>query len=500
MSNDVRQKKKSRKSGVPTGLVVLLIVIAAVMGGFGGFMIARRTAPVDSRLQAANERIIELENTLSLIGFPMDGDPENWVFDGASQPNGADDLAGVPADENAGDSVLWSEDDDILTGEISEDTDPVVVAEFNGGQLLSSEVIPEYNDQLAAQVFAGYNADEVAGSVLQSVLTTLVGQKVIDQKAAEMGLDQPTDEDLKRIEAEADRQFKDQVAYYTAFVARTDGMTQAELEKAAADYMRESMHITRESIAEDLKKALPGQKYREAVVKDVTVTDEAVQAHYQERLSQQKAEYTQYPEEFEYDHISGVTQLYSPEGYRRVRNLLIPFDSDADADKAGELLEEIARKNPDTEAKAIQALEAELEPLYKPMEARAAEIQEKLKAGEKFTDLMDQYGADELMRAEPLRTQGYYLGEDSFLFSTEFVQGAMILEQPGQVSTTLRSGVGLHLAEYAGDVPAGETPLEQVYEAMKAETLELEQDAFYEQKVSEALDAANVKYYPERLQ
>ena len=217
MSTNAKQPRKRRRpSGVPTALVIVLIAIAIVMGGLLGFVVARRTAPADDRLARANERIIELENTLNLIGFPVDGNPEEFIFDDSAQSNGAADLAGEP--ESAGsETEAWTEEDTLLNGTLDENADPVVVAEFDGGQLLSTEVIPEFNDQLTTQVFDGYNADEVADSVLQTVLSDMAGQKLIAMKAAELGLDQITDADLQAINAEADAEYKNQIRYYTAF-------------------------------------------------------------------------------------------------------------------------------------------------------------------------------------------------------------------------------------------------------------------------------------------
>ena len=501
MANDIKQnRRRKQRGGIPTALVILLLVIAIGMGGMIGFVIARRTAPADNRLEQANERIIELENTLNLIGFPMDADPEDWVFDDAPTTDGTEDLAGGSAQpQDDGESELWTDDDGLLTGTLNEDSDPVVVAEFDGGQLLSTEVIPEFNDQLTSQIFSGFSAEEVSDSVLQTVLSDMVGKKLIAARAAELGLDQITDEDLKAIEAEADARYSQQLTYYSAFVAQ-EGMTASEIRSAAQAYMRQSGNVTRDSIVEQLKAELPVRKYYDYIVKDVTVSDEDVQAHYEERLADQKAAYPDYPEDYENDHIQGVTLVYNPEGYRAVRDLLIPFDSREDAEGAERLINEIASLDPESDAKRINELEAQLAPLYRPLESRAAEIIEKLKAGESFLNLMDQYGADELMRSEPLRTEGYYISDQTFLFSTDFIQGSMILERPGQVSTPLRSGSGLHLAEYVADVAPGEVPLSDVYDAMKAETLKIHQDAFYENYVSGLLDEANVQYYPERLQ
>ena len=500
MANDVKQSKRRRhRAGVPTALVIVLILIAVLMGGLVGFAIARRTAPVDDRLQQANERIIELENTLMLTGFPIDGNPESWVFDDNAASNGAADLAGETGEAQDGESELWTDDGDLLTGALKDDGDPVVVAEFNGGQLMSTDVIPEFNDQLTARVFAGYSADDVAESVLQEVLSSQVGRRLVAIKAHEAGLDQLSDEDNRKIEAEADRLYKEQRSYYTAFVSQ-EGMSQQEIDAAAETYMKDTDGVTRESIVQTLRDALPIQKYREQLVKDVTVSDQEVQDFYRERLAEQKASFDKYPEEYEYAHIEGATLLYNPAGYRAVRNLQLSFEDDAQAGEAEALMDQIARLNVEKDGEEIRKLEEQLDPMYKPLEEKAAEIAEKLKNGESFLSLMDQYGTDEQMQSEPLRTQGYYVSEHTFLYSTEFIQGTMILDRPGQVSTPLRSSAGLHMTEYVQDITPGEVPLEQVYDAVKAETLADRQEKYYQEKVAELLDQANVQYYPERLQ
>ena len=497
MANDAKQtKRRRRRGGVPTALVVLLLVIAIVMGGLFGFVIARRTAPVDDRLQKANERIIELENTLILSGFPMDENPEDWVFDDTGDSNPADDLAGVSPDA---DEDVWTEDETLLTGTLTDNGDPVVVAEFDGGQLLSTEVIPEFNDQLTTQIFDGYSAEEVSDSVLQTVLSDMVARKLVEQKAAELGLDKLTAEDEQAIQAAAQADYRSEIGYYTALVDR-EGLSPEEITAAAEQYMRDEAHVTLESIAAELKAALPAQHYREHVVEGIEVTDADIQAHYDERLAEQRASFTEYPEEYEYAHTEGDVILYNPEGYRAVLDLLLPFEDEASADRAAGLCARLEELDPMEDSGKIQEIEAELNPLFAPLEEKANEIIEKLKAGESFNTLLEQYGADELMASEPLRSEGYYISDDTYLFSGEFIQGSMILERPGQVSSPLRSASGLHLVEYLRDVTPGEVPLTDVYDAMKAETLQAAQDVAYDEHIANLLDAANVKYYPERLQ
>ena len=501
MANEAKnnKKRKHRGGGVPTLLVILLLVIAVAMGGLAGFAVARHTAPVNDELEKANERIIELENTLNLIGFPMDEDPEDWVFDDSAETSAADELSGKITDSTSDDLADIWDDESLLTGTLDENAEPVVVAEFDGGQLLSTEVIPEFNDQLTNQIFAGYSADEVADSVLQTVLSYKAAEKLIALKARAEGLDQLTDEDLKQIDDQAQQLFNDQLEYYTAFVAE-DGMSDEEIHAAAIKYMAEEEQVTLQSITDELKAEWPGEKFRQQIVKDVTVSDEDVQQYYQEELAAQKETFAQYPEEFEFAHSDGDLVLYVPEGYRAVRDLMLTFETDEDEIKAADLLDQISQLNPESESARIRELEAELDPLYAPMEAVAKEIADKLQAGESFMAMVDQYGKDEMMEAEPVRSEGYYISENSFLFSTEFIQGSMILDQPGQVSAPLRSPAGLHLVEYLKDVTPGDVPLEQVRDAIRADALEQRQDEYYDEQITAMLEDANVRYYPERLQ
>jgi hypothetical protein len=53
--------------------------------------------------------------------------------------------------------------------------------------------------------------------------------------------------------------------------------------------------------------------------------------------------------------------------------------------------------------------------------------------------------------------------------------------------------------QYIGDVTPGEVPLAEVSDAVAAEALKQKQNEYYEQQRDALLEAAQVKYYPERL-
>ena len=494
------QVHKRRKPGVSVLAMIALIIISLLMGGLVGFSVARKTDPSRIALSEANTRVMQLENMLTMIGFsPDEDDPEEWLYERNGQSNAIDELSGAFADD--GDepvSDLWS-DASAFDGQLSLEGDPVVVAEFDGGQLMSDEVIDEYNEQLTTQVFAGYSASQISDQLLSAVMSYLVTDKIIAAKADELGLRQLTDDDRAQIEKEAAENYEDLLDFYSAFVD-SDGKTPEEVRAATAEYMASDGGITPESLRAELTDTWWAQKYFDYVVKDVSVTDEEVQAHYQELLEDQKTDFADYPEDFEYAHINEEIIVYRPEGYRAVRDILISFESDSDSDAAADLMEQLDALDPAADGEAIQNLRSQLDALFAPLEARAQEALEKLQTGTGFTELMDEYGCDELLSEEPLRSAGYYISADSYINSEEYVEGSMMLETPGQISTPLRSTFGVHLVEYLGEVPSGEVPLDQVAEAVRAETLALKQSEYYETQREALLEQANVKYYPERLQ
>lgn len=489
-------KKRRRKPGVPTLLVIFLLIIAIIFGGLLGFAVARSTDDNSAQLQAANERIIELENTLTLIGFSAETDNVNeFIFDDSPVGDGLDDLSG-----NFGDNVaaMWN-DDSLLAGTLTAPAETVVVAEFDGGQLTSDEVIPEYNDQLTTQIFAGYNAADIADSLLQEVLSYMVSDKIIAEKAEALGLTKLTSEDEADIAQEAYDIYSEQMAYYSAFVTEP-GMTPEAINDAAAKYMKEEEGITLESITTELKETWWAQKFYDYTVQNVTVTEEEVKAEYDAMLAAQKENFTAYPEEFEYANTNGDTILYNLDGYRAVKHILIPFSNVEDEAAATDLLDQIAQLDPSQDAESIMQYQSQLDELYAPLEVTAEAVISQLQDGESFDSLIHTYGADEAMESEPLHSNGYYVSNTTSLWSDEFIEGSMMLEKVGDISSPVRSSYGVHIIQYAADVKPGEVAYADVQSQIREDVLAMAKADYYEEQRALWLQTANAKYYPERLQ
>ena len=495
-------RKRRRRRGVPTLLVVILLIIALAVGGLAGFAIARNTNPYMDELQTANERIVELENTLTLIGFSTEeSSTDEFIFDVSGESDGLGELSGESEEDipEGWESIGGWDDDTVLEGTLTEPEAPVVVAEFKGGQLMSSEVIPEYNDQLTTQIFAGYAAEDIADDLLQEVLSYMVSDKIIAVKAAEQGLTTLTNEDMTAINTEANEIYDELVEYYTAFVAE-DGMTDAEAVEAAKQYLEIEEATTLESITQELKDTWWIQKFYDYTVKDVTVTDAEVQEQYNAILADQKEMFETYPEEYEYTAYTGETVLYNLDGYRAVKHILIPFTNEDDEAAAMDLLDQIEQLSNDTDHETIMEYQEQLNTLFLPLEATAQEVLDKLNAGEDFDDLMNQYSADTESLTEPLKNTGYIISADTLLWSSEFIEGSMMLENVGDVSAPLRSPSGVHIVMYNADITPGAVSITEVYNALKQETLELKQSDYYDAQCDAWVAEADTKFYPERLQ
>lgn len=489
-------RKKRRKKAVAALVMVLLLVIALAGGTVLGY--THGCNIYMERLEAAEAQVAELTAALEeALATPVyDAFEEELTQENLEA---LDDLAGTAFTEDGDATVLMGEE--IFGGSDSGagSEPPVVVAEFNGGQLMSDEVAREYSEQMTTFVFAGYSEEEVASVLLDEVLKYMVSDRVLEAHAKEMGLYELTDADRAQIEEEAQANYDEQLQFYRDFV-NTSGMTEEEATGAVKAYMQSEAGVTLEILRSELEEGWWAQKIYDEITKDITVDDAALEAAYRELLAQQKQSYESYPDDFEFAQMNGETIVYNLPGYRAVRMLLLGFE-DAQAYEAVSVLgEEIAELNPETDAQLIAEYQAEIDGFYAAPEARAKEALAQLQGGADFGELIASAGDDMGMRDEDLLRTGYYVSEKSMLWSPELISAAMALKQPGDVSGAVRMADGVCILEYVGEVQAGEVPLENVKDALRHETLDSAKYSAYEEQMNKWLEEANVRYYPERMQ
>lgn len=491
-----RARRRRRLRGVPHALVAALLMIALFFGGLLGFVVANKTNTYHEQLTVAQERITELENLLTMMGFSEGiSDPDDFVFDDSDETDELSDLAGDSSNQS---SVLWNEDG-LVSGMLEDSGEAVVVAEFNGGELLSTEVIEPYNDQLATEAFGFGDTEGSSGDTLQTVMETLVADKISYLKAEELGLTELTDADMAALTEEMQVYYDEQKSFYRDAVDVT-GMTDEEADAAVEEYLKTEIGITLEGLIEEEKDDYWRTKLFNEVTKAETATAEEVQSAYDALLADQKARFAEYPDDYEFAIMSGETIAYNLEGYRYVKHILLTFDNPADAIAVEDLYAQIAELNAETDFEQITALQEQLDGYYAALDAEAEEIIAQLNGGADFDALIAQYGEDEEMVIEPTKSIGYTVSADSLRFSTDFVEGCMMLENIGDVSVPVHTVSGVHIIKYVGDVTPGEVSLDDVRATLEAEVLADKQELSYVEQEAQWIAAAEVKYYPERLQ
>lgn len=489
-------KKKRRGRGIPVVVAVLLLVIALAFGTVFGYSFGRNVGA--ERLREAEARVEELTAALE----EAQSTPAYDVFEEElTQENQAllDELAGT-AFENSGDAMILLEEE--LFGTVLPEADavpPVVVAEYDGGKLMSDEVAREYGEQMATLVFAGYTEEEIAGVLLDEVLKYMVSDRVLEVHAREMGLYELTDEDRAKIEEEARRSYGEQLEFYRDFV-NTEGMTDEEATGAVKAYMQEDAGVTLEGVRAELEDGWWMQKMYDEITGGVEVDEAALKEAYDALLERQKKDYETYPDDFEFAQRNGETIVYNLPGYRAVRMLLFGFENIDAYEAVPVLTEEISELDPAVNAAEISDYKNQIDGFYAGAEARAADALKQLQAGADFEELIVSIGEDEGMMDEKLRRSGYFVSEKSMLWPKEMVEAAMALEKSGDVSGVVRMDEGVCILQYVGEVPAGEVPLDDVREILLAETLESAKYSAYEAQLDQWVREVNAVYYPERMQ
>ena len=372
---------------------------------------------------------------------------------------------------------------------------------------------------------AGYPTDPA--TVLASVLEQYTDMMVENQKAAEMGMNNLSEEDKAAVQADAEAQYEELMASIeTSYLATSENEGDALREEAVA-YAQANGYATLEDIVESLTEEKVRENLKAEAVKDVTVTDEELEEELAVRVSTAKVEYTETPSDFGFDVNNGTTAYYAPAGYRYVKQVLIEYSEEhksAISEKRGALTTaeagltaaknalENAEEGADTvrlqaDVDAAQAvvdtaqadLDAAKRAAYDSVYVQANEVYEKALAGEDFATLIENYNDDPGMNSEPGKTHGYAVCADYIYFEDEFVTAAMALENVGDVSAPTEGGYGYYIIRYESDIPEGGMELESVREPLTAELLVQKQDAHYEEVLSQWVEEADVKSYPEKM-
>jgi len=271
--------------------------------------------------------------------------------------------------------------------------DAQVVVEFDGGIVALDDVMTVYNDYVA--MYSSYGIDPAAygldGTLKQQAADQVLEDEVLKLKAAELGLDQLDEETLAGVETELDETYQGYVDSVASQMLQA-GYDEATVQDEAAKYLEDNGY-SKDSLRESIIQSRMNEALHDYTVKDVTLSEEELQAAYDALVEEQKTS-------FENDNTytsalsNGDTVVWNPAGYRAVKHVLIQFDDDQTARKTelentisdledelealNDVEEEVEEEEAEEEAAEEEASEEEAEAAdeEEPAEEEAAEDEE----------------------------------------------------------------------------------------------------------------------------
>ena len=423
--------------------------------------------------------------------------------------------------------------------------DAQVIVEYDGGVVFLDDILEQYagvDSQFSSYYgvsLADYGYDTV---YKQLIAETLLQNAVLEAKATELGLDQLDDETMAGLTEEAAANFESYITSVWDYFA-SDDLTDEEIREDCVAYL-ESMGYTEDALLETLIDNYVSEQLYNYITADVTVTEEDIQAAFDELVAEQEASFAD-DSTYNTSRNNGDTIVWNPEGYRMVRHVLIKFTDDqatryselqdtldtlneelealqtaaeeaaaatdestteatdeTAAEATAEATDEAAAETTgETAAEATEAparteeeinaeiadVEAELTALYEELLPTAQEVIDAFNSGTSFSDLIDQYNEDPGMENEPTATNGYAVSANSTAWDPAFTEGAVYGQN------------GIHIIYYDSDIPAGAVDLETVRAEIEESALNTKLNDTYDNTLAEWVEAINPVYHYDRL-
>ena len=369
-------------------------------------------------------------------------------------------------------------------------------------------------------------AQEAAVKALKEDLT-------LTAKAAELGFDQLTDEELEAVKAKAQESYDNMVNTAKQYVEGKDEMDEAALTEAAVK-MAEDAGYTMENRTESATKDAVSAKLKEYAVKDVAVTDEEIQAEYDSKVESNKETYAENAASWAAAANNGYTTLYyTPAGVRRVKQILVKFTEEdqtaikdantklSDANTARSAAQDkvdAAQKVLDTEGitdevktqaeadlaaanqeldeadKALlaanQAVTDATDKAFASIDEKADTVVAQLAEGGDWQKLTDEYNEDTGMKENE---KGYAVAAGMSGFDAAFVDAAMALEKIGDVSPKTKGQYGYYIIRYESDEAEGPIALDTLKETISSSLLNTKQNDTYEATLAQWVEEAGIK-------
>ena len=365
-----------------------------------------------------------------------------------------------------------------------------VAAKYDGGVVSVEEVEEQYAYLVNMYAQYGYDISSYADYYVEDIIRQIVEFRVQLQKAAELGLDQFTEEEEAAFAEQAQAEYDSMVEAYKSQFTGTD----EEVLQQTEDFLA-SQDYTVDTVIGYLKEDTLLNRVYAYAIQDVSLTDEAVSQEYDARVAADQEAFAADLSQYEDAVNSGTTVYYTPEGFRAVKHILLLPSEEAQTE-LDSLNSQLSTAETDEDKAEIQA---QIDAIFAEMEPTVEEIYARIEAGEDFDALIEEYGQDPGMQSGDSAENGYYVSADSTAWVQEFTDGAMSIPEIGGVSDPVRSSYGIHIIKYVGDVASGATDFADVETTLRETLLSTLTEEAYSAALTEWVEAVHPEYYPERV-
>ncbi|MDD4081318.1 MAG: hypothetical protein PHP02_07925 [Eubacteriales bacterium] len=418
-----------------------------------------------------------------------------------------------------------------------------VIVSVNGEEVLKDRFTQYYNNaynqeyamqQLYQQYGMVQQISVDADAVLEDTAAAVARDLVMRQKGRELGLDAFTPEEVAEIQAAANTQYEDLLEQIRGQYFPETELVDEKLDTALRDKADE-LNIKLEDVVETEQNNKLYEKLRKYTTEDVAISDEEIQADFDQKVESAKASYESDLSAYGNAVNSGQTVYYAPAGYRFIKQILVKLnqeDQDAISALKAELTPlqealdvaqaavdafgaEDAQENMDAEARAADLLDLEnaLKEAQANHDAKNAEVTAREAAAyaailpraneayakavaedADFDVLIDEYNDDE---AQP--ELGYAVSADFTGFDEAFMEPAMALENVGDVAEPSQGVYGYYIVQYAADIPEGPVALGSVRQGIHDSLLTTKENAAFTETGDQWVAEADVKIYTDRM-
>ena len=401
-----------------------------------------------------------------------------------------------------------------------------VMVTINGTAILRSTVdgIAENMTYYYAQY--GYDTSDAGLQqwLSQYALQYAVQLEMMRQKAAELGLDQFTDEEKAEIEKANAEEWAEIVDTYVSYYGGLTAESTEEDKNAARISVLSMLESWGYTEAGELENAFDNavlDKVEAYMIEGAVVTDEDIRAKFDEQVASDEATYGADVAMYEYmTQYYGQTSYYVPEGYRGITHILLQvsdelmgeyeslsarLEEQQDEAEGTEPTGDAATAAPDAEPTEVpeppvtqEQVDAAYQAILDSVQPTVDEINTKLAQGVPFSELVAEYGTDPGMETEPNKSLGYSVHMDSILWDPVFVQAAFSVDHVGDVAAPVVGSYGVHIVQYTRDVPAGPVELtEEIQNAIREELLSARENELFSATMEQWLADAVITYSAE---